>query len=325
MLTPTSTVAHFSGVERKQPQKLMDMVYCSQTMERVCDTILKTSNTDITVLIQGETGTGKELAARALHGLGKRRNQKFLSQNAGAMPDSLLESELFGHRRGSFSGAYDHKPGIFEEAHGATVFLDEIGEASQAFQVRLLRLLENGLFRRVGEHQERRVDVRIIAATNRNLMEEVRKGRFRADLYYRLSVFPIQLPPLRERREDIELLANYFAEAFCGELGRPFTGFSSDTMSRLKQHDWPGNIRELKNTVQRILVGAPLGETKGFEDRAIFPFDPNQPIRTLAEMEKAYIEHALQLNNGNKTRTAEQLGLNRSTFRFRLRKLGIPA
>jgi transcriptional regulator with GAF, ATPase, and Fis domain len=284
----------------------------------------------VTVLIQGETGTGKELVARALHLNGPRRDRRFLGQNAGALPDELLESELFGHRRGAFSGALEHKPGLFEAADGGTVFLDEIGEASPALQVRLLRFLETGSFRRIGETADRQADVRVLAATHRDLEEEVRAGRFRADLYYRLSVFPIRVPPLRERREDIEPLVLHFVERFNREQGRGVCRIPRETLRRLVARDWPGNVRELQNVIQRLVLlssGEELAEPEALEtispEPGAAPPPDSAPLRTLEEVERDHILRVLRHVDGNQSAAARVLGLKRGTLRWRLQKLGI--
>ena len=303
-----------------------NILYRSPAMHRVCEAIRQVAESDVTVLIQGETGTGKELVARAIHFNSGRKSGRFLGQNAGALPDNLLESELFGHRRGAFSGALEHKAGLFEAAGGGTVFLDEIGEASPALQVRLLRLLESGTFRRVGETVDRRADVRVVAATHRDLAEEVRAGRFRADLYYRLSIFPIRLPPLRERREDIELLVHGFVDRFNRELGRSVRSISRQTLGRLVERDWPGNVRELQNVVQRLVLLSPgedlaapdEGSTAGPE-----PSIDSLPLRTLEEVERDHILTVLRRVGGNQSEAARLLGLKRGTLRWRLQKLGV--
>lgn len=318
------------GVDNaREGERFGDIVYKSQVMADVCRTIEKTLDCDITVLIQGETGTGKELVAQAIHENGLRRDHGFFSQNCGAVPETLLESELFGHRRGSFSGAVENKPGFFELADGGTVFLDEIGEASLAFQVRLLRLLETGTFRRVGDTVERRVNVRVIAATNRDLKKEVAQGRFREDLYYRLCVFPIQLPSLRERKEDIPLLASHFAASYCADMKKPFHGLDEHMAAQLCEKPWKGNVRELKNAVHRMMImpeyTAPVKPHKAEpQQTTVFPF-PQSPggLKTLAEVQRDYINHVLQLVDGNQSRAARHLGLNRNTFRARMKKLGI--
>ncbi len=313
-----------------------DILYRSPAMHRVCQAIRQVAPCDVTVLVSGETGTGKELVAQAVHHNSARRHGRFLIQNAGALPDSLLESELFGHRRGAFSGALENKAGLFEAADGGTVFLDEIGEASPAFQVRLLRLLETGTFRRLGETTDRRVDVRIVAATHQDLEELVQAGRFRADLHYRLSVFPIHLPPLRERREDIELLTCHFVDRFNGELGRSVESIPREVLMDLLARPWPGNVRELQNLIQRLMVLSPgkvLAAPPDFLGRSapLFPAaasDPSPigavpPVQTLAEVERDYIRHVLQYFHGNQAQAARLLALNRNTLRWRMKKLGV--
>ena len=308
-----------------------NILYRGPAMHRVCQSIRQVMESGVTVLILGETGTGKELVAHAIHSNGPRKAKRFLGQNAGALPDNLLESELFGHRRGSFSGALENKMGLFEAADGGTVFLDEIGEASPALQVRLLRLLETGAFRRVGETTDRKVDVRIITATHRDLEEEVRAGRFRADLYYRLSVFPIHLPPLRERREDVEVLAHHFAERYGRELGKPIRTIPRETLARLAERPWPGNVRELQNVVQRLVLLSTGGELAGLEDgmgetvspKPTAPSAEPSTIQTLEEVEREHIRRVLHHTGGNLSQAARLLGLNRGTLRWRLKKLGL--
>jgi Nif-specific regulatory protein len=311
-----------------------EILYRSPAMHRVCQSIRQVMASGVTVLISGETGTGKELVARAIHHNGPRKDRRFLGQNAGALPESLLESELFGHRRGAFSGALENKVGLFEAADGGTVFLDEIGEASPALQVRLLRLLETGVFRRVGETVDRRADVRVITATNRDLAGEVRAGRFRADLYYRLSVFPIHLPPLRERREDVQVLVQHFVERFNRELGRSVRTIPRAVLDDLARRDWPGNVRELQNTVQRLVLLSPGEELAGL-DGIPAPLPPpvpqsggpsvDQPFPTLESVEREHVRRALEAAGGNLSQAARLLGLNRSTLRWRLKRLNLDA
>ncbi|HEX4963546.1 MAG TPA: sigma 54-interacting transcriptional regulator [Thermoanaerobaculia bacterium] len=309
-----------------------NILYRSPAMHRVCEAVRQVAASDVTVLIQGETGTGKELVARAVHFNSGRKRGRFLGQNAGALPDNLLESELFGHRRGAFSGALEHKQGLFEAADGGTVFLDEIGEASAALQVRLLRLLETGTFRRVGETADRRADVRVVAATHRDLEEEVRAGRFRSDLYYRLSVFPIRLPPLRERRQDVELLVHHFVERFNRELGRSVRSIPRATLARLLEHDWPGNVRELQNVIQRLVLLSSGEELAGLDAiptaGSTAPLPTVQaseaaPPRTLEEVERDHVLSVLRQVDGNQSEAARLLGLKRGTLRWRLKKLGV--
>src|SRR6185295_9921286 len=315
------------------------ILYRSAAMDRVCRSIRQVMDTDLTVLIQGETGTGKELVARAIHGSGPRQAGRFLAENVGALPDELLESELFGHRRGAFSGAVEHKEGIFEAAGGGTVLLDEIGEASPALQVRLLRFLETKTFRRVGETIDRRADVRVLAATHRDLAADVRAGRFRADLYYRLAVFPIAVPPLRERPEDVEILVRHFVETANRDLGRNVQRIPAAVLADLASRPWPGNVRELGHAVQRLVLlssGDELIAPARLDDRAD-PFPSQEPPSTrgaratadpevvapLADVEREHLERALAATGGNLSRAAALLGLKRGTLRWRLRKHGL--
>jgi transcriptional regulator with GAF, ATPase, and Fis domain len=321
----------------KETFRIDNILYRSPAMHRVSQAIRQVATSDVTVLVSGETGTGKELVARAIHYNSGRRNRRFLSQNAGALPDTLLESELFGHRRGAFSGALDHKTGLFEAADGGTVFLDEIGEASPAFQVRLLRILETGTFRRLGETTDRQVNVRIVAATHQNLEQEVQAGRFRADLFYRLSIFPIHLPPLRERREDIELLIYHFIDRFNGALGRSVQSVPDAVMKELLARSWPGNVRELQNVIQRLMVlssGRELAAHPDSSEQMSPPLllattsDPGPagsgvPLLTLEDVERNHIRHVLQHCGGNQAQAARLLALNRNTLRWRMKKLGI--
>lgn len=313
-----------------KPCNFNGLIYQSPAMHRVRTMLEQTLDSNISVLIHGETGTGKEVVARIIHENSKRGHRPFFCQNSGALPDSLLESELFGHKKGSFSGAIENKAGLFEEADGATVFLDEIGEASPALQVRLLRLLETGKFRRVGDMVERSCNVRIIAATNRDLTEAVREGRFREDLYYRLCVFPIFLPPLRRRKADIPALVDHFAREYCRENDKFYTPFPRETLEALSAQDWPGNVRELRNTIQRMLVTSSLTPPQNAQHiqppnpkPRLMHTHPDGVIKTLEEVERDYIQHVLHLVDGNKTKAAQYLGLNRSTLRFRLKKLGL--
>ncbi len=226
----------------------------SNAMQSVIGQLDKVVDTRVTVLIEGETGTGKELIAAAVHYRSRRRDKLFVAQNCAALAETLLESELFGHKKGSFTGAHEEKKGLFEIADGGTLFLDEITETPLSLQSKLLRALQEGEIRPVGATNAKHVNVRIVAATNRNLEEEVKRGRFREDLYYRLKVFPIRLPPLRERRDDIPLLAANFLERYAAEIGKPVGGFTQQCMELMKGYDWPGNVRELQNEVQRLVI-----------------------------------------------------------------------
>ncbi len=246
------TVSRDTGLETIR--RKLGIVGQSPALEQILRTVEQVAPTDISVLIIGESGTGKELIAQAIHELSPRRHEAFIVVNAGAIPEGLIESELFGHEKGAFTGAVGTRKGYFELADGGTIFLDEIGEMPLETQVRLLRILEGREFIRVGGSGPRKVDVRVVAATNKDLQEMVRKGRFREDLYYRLNAVRIYVPPLRERRTDIPLLVNYFAKRFCRDNGIEFGGFTSDAIDYLCEYPWPGNVRELKNLVESVIV-----------------------------------------------------------------------
>ncbi len=272
------------------------------------------------VLVVGETGTGKELVARAIHRHSRRASRPFVPINCGALPEGLLESELFGHVRGAFTGAVADKKGLFEQAHGGTLFLDEVGEMSPALQVRLLRTLELGELRPVGGSRMLTIDARVIAATHRDLEQAVREGTFRQDLFYRLNVLTIRVPPLRERREDVPLLAAHFLAGFA-ERGHPTASLTPAAAAALAAHDWPGNVRELENTLERLAVGArgaaidagDLPETfRQRPPRLEAPLFAGLP--TLEEMEKRYLRHVLAEVKGNRSRAAEVLGIDRRTL-----------
>jgi transcriptional regulator with GAF, ATPase, and Fis domain len=282
--------------------------------------------TSSTVLLLGETGSGKEVIARAIHQLSPRRDRPLVKVNCGAIAAGLAESELFGHERGAFTGALQRRAGRFEIADQGTLFMDEIGELSLDLQVKLLRVVQEQEFERLGGHQVVRVDVRLIAATNRDLAEEVKAGRFRADLYYRLNVFPIRVPPLRERREDIILLAAHFLKQLARRLGRPFRGFSPETLRQLEHYDWPGNVRELHNVVERMCVLAPGPVVELVEP--LLPANPGTHTgdRTLRAAERDHIRKVLGATHWKIEGVggaAEVLGLAPSTLRARMQKLGI--
>jgi len=283
-----------------------------------------------TVLLTGESGTGKDLAAKVIHFTSTRAARPFMNITCSALPEQLLESELFGHERGAFTDARQQKRGLLESADGGTVFLDEIGEMVPALQAKLLRVLEEKTFKRVGGAMDVRVDVRVIAATNRNLEEAVAQGRFRDDLYYRLNVLPIALPPLREHPTDIPLLINYYIDSFNREFKKHVRGVSSDAMERLQRHAWPGNIRELRNVVERAVL---LAETDLLTPDQ-FPMFVARPVSSgfelptggvnLEALERDLVVQALARAGGNQTRAAALLGLNRDQIRYRIEKFGLP-
>jgi two-component system response regulator HydG len=286
--------------------------------------------TDSTVLISGESGTGKEVLARFIHELSGRADGPFVSINCGALPENLLESELFGHVRGSFTGAVRDKQGLFVAAKGGTFFLDEVGEMSPATQVKLLRVLQEREVIPVGATEPVPVDVRIIAATNRDLEEEIRRGGFRSDLYYRLNVITLHLPPLRERPDDVPLLAEYFLKRFSEGRGRELR-LAPETLQELQAYDWPGNVRELENALERAAVMTPDGEIlpsalpSRITERAPQPLVQASlpPNPTLEIIERAYIHWVLHAEGGNKTRAAEVLGIDPSTLYRKLLRYGM--
>jgi two-component system, NtrC family, response regulator HupR/HoxA len=309
-------------------------------MNAVCDRMRRVAPYNVSVLITGESGTGKELVARALHYNSLRWNKPFVVENCAALPDELLESELFGHRRGAFTGAVEEHTGLFERANGGTVFLDEIGEISPAFQAKLLRVLQEGEIRPVGGRQTRTVDVRVIAATNRDLEADVEAGRFREDLYYRLATVPIHLPPLRERRMDIPVIALTLLEKAQQLLGKPSKGFSPETLECLKAYSWPGNVRELQNEIQHLLVMGQENGVIGGEhlSRRILRTLPNavapQPDVAFASLEGTLHERIEVIEAGilreslirhrwNKSRAAKELGLSRVGLRAKLERYGL--
>ncbi|MBA4368893.1 MAG: hypothetical protein C0403_14795 [Desulfobacterium sp.] len=282
--------------------------------------------TDTTVLILGETGTGKELVARAVHSLSQRKDRALVKINCATLTSTLIESELFGHEKGSFTGAHTRQLGRFEIANGATLFLDEIGELPLDLQPKLLRVIQDGEFERLGSSRTIKVDVRVIAATNRYLEEEVRKGRFREDLWYRLNVFPITVPPLRERTKDISLLVDYFVKIISKRLGKTIESIPSTVMNVLQNYHWPGNIRELENVLERAVINS-SGPKLHLVDELKKPNkDISKTSRTLEDVEREYIVLVLdqtQWKVSGKNSASEILGLDRSTLRARMRKLGI--
>jgi Nif-specific regulatory protein len=326
----------------------MRIVGESRAMTEVLQQLDKVVDTRVSVLIEGETGTGKELFAAAIHDRSKRQAKLFVAQNCAAFPENLLESELFGHKRGAFTGATEEKKGLFEVADGGTLFLDEVGEMPLALQAKLLRVLQEGEVRPIGASVTRKVNVRIVAATNRDLEREVAAGRFREDLYYRLKVFPLRVPPLRERREDVPLLATHFLERYTREFGRELTGFSPAALELLKAYDWPGNVRELENEVQRAVIQAEhdslvtpellsarvrqgreatvagsAAETDG--DSA--ELGAGTGLGTLREImdrfEKRVLIQSLAAHGNNKTSAAKTLGITREGLHKKLKGFGL--
>ena len=280
------------------------------------DLAQKVSPTDTTVLLLGETGTGKEVFAQAIHYNSRRKEQNFVAVNCSAFGKDLLESELFGYKSGAFTGALKDKRGLFEEADNGTIFLDEIGEMSVSLQAKLLRVLENGSFIKVGDTKTTNVNVRIIAATNRNLQEEIAKGIFRDDLFYRLSVFTIQLPSLKDRKEDIEELSRYYIQQFALKLNKPVPKPDKEFLEILQNHSWKGNIRELKNTIERalILCDLPILTRQDLPFQQAPSHSPDSPVYDLAGIEKQHIIKVLKHTGGNKTETARLLGIGLTTL-----------
>jgi DNA-binding NtrC family response regulator len=304
----------------------------SPKMQEIFGIIQRIAKTTSTVLISGESGTGKELIARAIHYNSDRRG-KFVSINCGALPETLLESELFGHERGSFTGAVRDKRGLFHEADRGTIFLDEIGETSTAMQIKLLRVLQDRLVRKVGSNVEAEVDVRVIAATNRDLTESIREGTFREDLFYRINVIPITLPPLRQRKEDIPLLVDHFIEKFCAKMGVPRKKISADAMRAIEKYHWPGNVRELENVVERMIAleASDVLTTKSLPEHVLLggrisdsTFDlPPEGIALEEHLEaiaKVFMLKALERCGGVQTQAAELLKMSFRSFRYYAKK-----
>ena len=349
------------AIEPRDADERLPLIGRSPAMQEVYRTIARLSTADLTVMINGESGTGKELVARALHDYGKRRSGPFVAINMAAIPRELIESELFGHERGAFTGATQRSQGRFEQANGGTLFLDEIGDMPPEAQTRLLRVLQEGEFTSVGGRQPIKANVRIVAATHRDLRNSIRQGVFREDLFYRLNVVPIRLPPLRERAEDIPLLARHFLER-AREDGLPPKSLDGGALDRLKQYNWPGNVRELENLMRRLAalcptetigadqVGAELTESvppmidaapgqvapetlaraveRHIRDFLIAHDDGVTPSdiydRVIAEVERPLIRLTLAATRGNQIKAASMLGLNRNTLRKKIRDLEIP-
>jgi two-component system response regulator AtoC len=296
----------------------------SAKMQRLIELIKVVGKSNATVLVTGESGTGKELVARAIHSQSHRHNKSFIAVSCAALPESLLESELFGHEKGSFTGAYAQKKGKFEFANGGTLFLDEIGEMSANIQVHLLRVLEEKEFTRVGGNEPLRVDVRVISATNKDLRKAIEKQEFREDLYYRLNVVNIELPPLRERKEDIPLLAEHFLNKFASENRKEITGFSPDAIEFLLDYDWPGNVRELENAVERavILAQDSIITAADLPQESMSLTSPATPRKSLKEVEKGHILNVLRETGENYSAAARILGISRMTLYKKAREYG---
>ena len=330
-----------AGYLRRELRRLTgldNIIGQSPRMRAIFDMIQTVAPQSSRVLITGESGTGKELVARAIHENSARAQAPFITINCGAFPETLLESELFGYMKGSFTGANENRAGLFQAAHGGTLFMDEIGNMSLTMQVKLYRVLQEGKVRPIGSTEEADVDVRIIAATNKDFEKEIAEGRFREDLYYRLSVIPIQLPALRERREDIPLLARHFLETFRKTMEKPIEAISPEAMSRLEAYDWPGNVRELENTMERAVAlesgkeisvrvlpdrvagissGSPLAASAPSPE---FPSDGLDFEREIAETERRYLQAALEKAGGVRTKASELLKISYRSFRHYAKK-----
>ena len=317
-----------SGDLDRNPRRFEQVIGNSPALEAVLEQVERVAPTDSTVLIQGETGTGKELIARAIHNLSSRCGRSFIKLNCAAIPLDLLESELFGHERGAFTGAIAQKIGRFELADKGTLFLDEVGDIPPALQPKLLRVLQEQEFERLGSGRTHQVDVRLVAATNRDLMEMVNRGEFRSDLYYRLNVFPVLLPPLRARSEDIPALVTHFVEVCCRRMGKQIEHIPAETMAALTSYPWPGNIRELQNLIERAVILSDDGvlpnslPIAGTQAVAI----SSPAATTLKDSERALILHTLQGVGwviGGPKGAAAKLGLKRTTLIHKMQKLGI--
>ena len=331
-----------AGYLRRELRRLTgldNIIGQSPKMRAIFDMIQTVAPQTSRVLITGESGTGKELVARAIHENSARAQNPFITINCGAFPESLLESELFGYMKGAFTGANENRQGPFQAAHGGTLFMDEIGNMSLTMQVKLYRVLQEGKVRPIGSTEESDVDVRIIAATNKEFEKEIAEGRFREDLYYRLSVIPIQVPPLRERREDIPLLSRHFLESFRKTMEKPIEAISPEAMTRLESYDWPGNVRELENTMERAVAlesgreislrvlpdriagysGTPSSGAPGFQADG-FPSEGVDFEKVIAETERRYLQFALDKAEGVRTRASELLKISYRSFRHYAKK-----
>ncbi len=324
-----------SGDEDRHQRRFEQIIGNSSALETVLEQVERVAPTYSTVLIQGETGTGKELIARAIHSLSARCGRPFIRLNCAAIPFDLLESELFGHEKGAFTGAITQRVGRFELADKGTLFLDEIGDIPFALQPKLMRVLQEQEFERLGSARTQQVDVRLVAATNRDLAHMVQRGSFRSDLYYRLNVFPVLLPPLRERREDIPALVTHFVEVFGRRMGKPIEKIPAETMSALNAYSWPGNIRELQNLMERAVILSndgvlpnplPTAPTSGLTITSLRDSEPSPAATTLRASERTLILQTLAEVGwviGGPTGAAARLGLKRTTLIHKMKKLGI--
>jgi two-component system response regulator AtoC len=324
---------------------LKNIITEDQQLLEIFKLIKKVADYNTTVLITGESGTGKELVARAIHYNGNRKDKLFVAVNCGAIPAMLLESELFGHVKGAFTDAVRNKPGLFEEADQGTMFLDEIGDLPKELQVKLLRVLQEGELRRVGDSKSKKIDVRVIAATAKDLTEEIKKGNFREDLFYRLNVVPIKLPPLRERQADIPLLVNHFKDIYSKKFGKNIKAVNDEAMNHLINYSWPGNVRELENVIERAAILAdsdtirteslpflnpPLSPFSKGGDKSYPPFPKEGTggfglsIKKAEEtLEKELIKKALEMTNGNKTKAAELLEISHRALLYKIKEYGL--
>ncbi len=298
----------------------------SSQWKAALDLVRRVVDTDVSVLITGESGTGKELIARAIHGQGKRADRPFMAINCSAIPEQLLESELFGYKKGAFTGANADKKGLIEHAEGGSLFLDEVGDLPSPLQAKLLRVLQDKEIRRVGDVESRKIDVRLISATNKNLHEEIKAGKFREDLYFRLNILEIHLPPLRDRTDDIPLLADYFVKAASKTHGRNVSRIASPVMSLLLKHPWYGNVRELQNVIERSVVLS-QGEELAEGDVSLEQYSEGELVQTgltLEDFERQLVEKTLNETGGNRTRTAEKLGVSLRWLQYRLKEWSSP-